>query len=123
MIIGGDLMSRKKEVSKFLEMVRQSISRNQFDFITRDKKELTKLGISYREAIRIVENLQVDNFYRGPTKDHNQLGNLIYEFGYEVNNDLLLYIKLTYRKEDDLFIMSFHEATKEINYPYKKNLY
>lgn len=111
-------MPCKQDIELFLSKVKENISKGQFDFINRDKRELTRLGISYKEAVYIVEHLQIKNYYRGPAKDHNKKGNTIYEFGFPYD-DFDLYIKLTFRAEDDLFIMSFHEAKKEIKYKYK----
>lgn len=109
-------MPSKQDIELFLLKVKQSIRNNCYDFINRDKRELTQLGISFAEAVYIVEHLQVDNYYKGPNKDHNGSGNLIYMFGYKLDK-VELYIKLIFRTKDELFIMSFHKAKRIIIYP------
>ena len=109
-------MPSKQDIRLFLLRVKESIDNQCFDFINRDKKELTRLGISFAEAVYIVEHLQVINYYRGPNEYHNVSGNLIYEFGVSIE-ETELYIKLTFRKNDELFIMSFHESKRKIKYP------
>lgn len=113
-------MTGKQDIEKFLLIVKEFVESRKFDFINRDKYELTKLGITFREAVYIVGHLQLENYYRGPNEDHNKKGNLIYEFGFDYSDEFQLYIKLTFRKDDELFIMSFHKAKREISYPYKK---
>ncbi len=113
-------MTSKQNIESFLLIVSRFIKTGNFDFINRDKYELTKLGITFREAVYIVGHLQVENYFRGPNEDHNKKGNLVYEFGYDYSDELQLYIKLTFRKIDELFIMSFHKAKRKISYPYKK---
>ena len=83
-----------------------------------DKKRLTELGISYRDAINIVSRLTEDNYVSGPSQDHLYQDQSIYVFGYKLD-DMTLYIKLTFRKTDDLFILSFHEARYTMIYPFK----
>ena len=112
-------MTSKQDIESFLLIVNKFIETGKFDFINRDKYELTKLGITFREAVYIVGHLQVKNYYRGPKEDHNKKGNLIYEFGFDYSKEFQLYIKLTFRRADELFIMSFHKAKRKINYPYK----
>lgn len=109
-------MPSKQDIELFLLKVKESIGNKCFDFINRDKRELTRLGISFAEAVYIVEHLPVENYYRGPNVDHNGSGNLIYEFGFPLE-EIEINIKLTFRKKDELFIMSFHEAKRGIIYP------
>ena len=111
-------MPNKQDIILFLQRVKDHIKNKRYDFINRDKRELTRLGISFAEAVYIVEHLQIENYYRGPKEDHNGSGNLIYEFGYFIE-ETELYIKLTLRQKDELFIMSFHEAKRKIKYPFK----
>ena len=113
-------MTSKQDIEEFLLIVSKFVKTGKYDFINRDKYALTKLGITFKEAVYIVEHLQVENYYRGPNEDHNNKGNIIYEFGYDYDIGLQLYIKLTFRKSDELFIMSFHAAKREISYPYNK---
>ena len=113
-------MANKNEISEFLLIVKSYIKNKNYDFITRDRKNLYELGISFDDAINIIEHLQLENYYQGPEEDRNKKGNLIYTFGYDDNN-IQIYIKLTFRQRDDLFIMSFHKAKYIIIYPFKKS--
>ena len=111
-------MTKEEKVNTFLADVRKRIENGQYDFIYDDMLKLTNLGISITEAINVVKNLKLEDYYRGPKKDHLYPEQEVYEFGKWLDA-VELYIKLTIRKQDDLFIMSFHEAKRPINYPYK----
>lgn len=112
-------MPPRRDIEAFLEQVRQYIDNDNYDFINRDKYELYRLGISIDEAVSIIRHLSLSNYFRGPTEDHNGNGNLIYEFGYEYDPEIEIYIKLTIRVQDDLFIMSFHESDRPMTYPFR----
>ena len=111
-------MSRQ-QVEIFLKEIGKRIADKQYDFTYKDMKELTRLGISITEAVQIVKELSIENYYRGPTCDHRYADQEIYEFG-KIIDGIEIYIKLTVRRKNDLFIMSFHEAKKPINYRFKK---
>ena len=111
-------MTNEEQVNAFLREARKRIENEQYDFIYDDMLKLTDLGIAITEAINIVKNLKLEDYYRGPKKDHLHPEQEVYEFGKWLD-EIELYIKLTIRKQDDLFIMSFHEAKRPINYPYK----
>ncbi len=106
-------------VDLYLEKARQHIEDGHYTFETADKRRLTELGISYQEALRIIMSLTSDNYVSGPKPDHLIAEQSIYEFGYDYD-DMQIYIKLTFRIKHDLFIMSFHQAKYEMNYPLKK---
>ncbi|MFU8786094.1 MAG: type II toxin-antitoxin system MqsR family toxin [Candidatus Izemoplasmataceae bacterium] len=112
-------MSIEHNVEVFLKKVKKRIEKKQYDFIHDDMVRLTNLGLSITDAINIVKHLGIENYYRGPTKDHRNHEQEIYEFGTKLD-DLEIYIKLTIGIKDDLFIMSFHEAKKPIIYPFNK---
>jgi len=85
-----------------------------------DKANLTELGISFAEAKYIIKTLKPENYVSGPNQDHLVSEQQVFVFGYDYN-EIELYIKLTIRILDDLFIMSFHEAKYKLEYPFKKS--
>lgn len=105
-------------IDMYLERVRQYIEKGEYTFERRDMENLTQLGISYKAAIDIIKNLTYECYVSGPEPDHLYEEQDIFVFG-DFHEEFELYIKLTFRKRDDLFIMSFHEAKYEMKYPLK----
>lgn len=124
-------MITDSEIEGFLKKVRCYIDSGKVDFIKgrQEKYTLGVLGISIEDAFALVYELTPENYYQGPTADHDFPDQEVMEFGIE---DIFpespkpgssLYIKLTFRpRRDDLLMMSFHPARKEITYPYAKQL-
>ena len=106
-------------VESYLSKVKHYIEQGEYTFEKQDMINLTQLGISYSTAVDIVKNLAYDSYVSGPEPDHLYNEQDIFVFG-EFYEEIELYIKLTFRKQDDLFIMSFHEAKYKMNYPLKK---
>lgn len=102
----------------YLKKVKESICKKKFTMEPEDKRMLTKLGISYKEAIHIIENLQPTHYVSGPKQDHLNAEQSVYVFGYSMD-DCELYIKLTFKEKESLFILSFHEAKYQMQYPYR----
>ena len=105
-------------IDAYLEKVRLYIEKDEYTFERRDMENLTYLGISYRTALDIVKNLTYECYVSGPEQDHLYEDQDIFVFG-ELYEEIELYIKLTFRRQDDLFIMSFHQAQYKMNYPLK----
>jgi hypothetical protein len=105
-------------VESYLEKVRLYIKNDEYTFEKRDMKNLTQLGISYKAALDIMMNLTCECYVSGPEQDHLFEEQDVFVFG-EMYEEIELYIKLTFRKRDDLFIMSFHQAKYRMNYPLK----
>jgi hypothetical protein len=105
-------------IEAYLEKVRSYIEKGEYTFKKRDMDNLTCLGISYRTALDIIKNLTYECYVSGPEQDHLCEDQDVFVFG-ESYEDIELYIKLTFRKRDDLFIMSFHQAQYKMNYPLK----
>lgn len=106
-------------IEKYLEKVRLYIQNGEYTFEKQDMKNLTQLGISFKTVIDIIENLTYECYVSGPVQDHLYEDQDIYVFGNQFE-EFELYIKLTFRKQDDLFIMSFHQAKYSMKYPLKK---
>lgn len=123
-------MITDSEIEDFLKKVRLFIAQGKISFRGRqkDKYALGSLGISLDDSFELVKELTHENYYQGPTKDHQYPTQDVMEFGIEdIFSDLSyphtsLYIKLTFRdRRDDLLMMSFHSAARPITYPYGKD--
>lgn len=117
------------EIDEFLKKVRRFIDDGKTDFIySKAKYALGMLGISIADAFAMVCELTHENYYQGPSPDHDYKDQEVMEFGLEdIFPDLpypssSLYIKLTFRpRKNDLLMMSFHSARDPITYPYGKD--
>ena len=109
------------EINAFLNRAKRYKAAGKVDFINgaKEKHTLTQMGISIKDAFELIEHLTYRNYYRGPSPDHINAQEYVWEFGIEEEpNDI--YIKLKIRQEkDDLLMMSFHYAERPITYPYK----
>ncbi|MFH0766935.1 MAG: type II toxin-antitoxin system MqsR family toxin [Bacillota bacterium] len=105
-------------IELYLKQVRCYIDEDNVDMRKSDKENLTQLGISYQDAKLIVKSLTSENYVAGPDQDHLIAEQDVYFFGYDCDG-IELYIKLTIRIKNDLFIMSFHEAKFKLDYPFK----
>ena len=122
-------MATIQDIESFLALARALLDSNKTDFIKgpEEKLALSQLGISFQDALSMVYELTYKNYYRGPSPDHRDKSQIIWEFGiediFEENTypQTSLYIKLTIRKKKgDLLMMSFHPAVKPIKYSYNK---
>ena len=102
----------------YLDKVKHYIDIGEYTFEKEDMINLTELGISYDTAIDIIKNLTYECYVSGPDPDHLYKDQDVFVFG-ENYESIELYIKLTFRRCDDLFIMSFHKAKYEMHYPLK----
>ena len=102
----------------YLDKVRQYIQIGRYRMNREDKNKLDILGVSYLEAIFIVQSLTYLDYVKGPEPDHQVSEQEIYVFG-SWFEEIELYIKLTFRVSNDLFIMSFHEASYPMIYPFR----
>jgi len=106
-------------VESYLEKVRLYIEKDEYTFEKHDMENLTQLGTSYKTALDIIKNLTYECYVSGPEQNHLFDDQDVFVFG-ELYEEIELYIKLTFRRQDDLFIMSFHQARYKMNYPLKK---
>lgn len=69
---GVEAMITVSEIEEFLEEVRCFIHDGKTDFIfSKGKYALGKLGISIEDAFAMVSELTHENYYQGPTSDHD----------------------------------------------------
>lgn len=106
-----------KEVNNFLAIVRYSISNNNFRFA--DRKEtldgIAQLGITIEQAVEEVNTLTYQDYYRGPSKDHNRDGRDVWEFVKDLDEEKA-YIKLKIDSSGCL-CLSFHDPHKGYERP------
>lgn len=75
---------------------------------------LAKLGITPAGCITYINSLTYRNYLSGPLNDRDtDEENCIWEFGTTIN-ELEIYIKIKHMKEDDVLVLSFHEAEKPL---------
>ncbi|MDZ5474182.1 hypothetical protein SM124_21030 [Bacillus sp. 31A1R] len=111
----------KEEITSFLDKCKSYIFHKKVDFILgpEEKYTLSNMGISYQDAFELVNEITYMNYYRGPSADHKNPSEVVWEFGFEeVPQDI--YIKLKFRNNrDDLLMLSFHYAERPITYAYR----
>ena len=85
----------------------------------KNTETLLELGITAIQREEFIKDLEIENYYKGPstdTHDHNKPN--YYEFGVEINSKQV-YIKLSPGlKNQRVDCMSFHIAERTINYPF-----
>ena len=73
---------------------------------------LAKLGITPAGCITYINSLTYWNYLSGPMDDRDtDEENCIWEFGTRINA-IDVYIKIKHIEDDDLLVLSFHEADK-----------
>ena len=73
---------------------------------------LARLGITPAGCITYINSLTYRNYLSGPMDDRDtDEENCIWEFGTRINA-IDVYIKIKHIEEDDLLVLTFHEADK-----------
>ena len=111
-------MDIKVLIDCYLDKARQYIYNGRYRMNPEDRNKLSIIGVSYWDAIYIVQSLTHQDYVKGPEPDHKVPEQEIYVFG-SWFEEIELYIKLTFRVSNDLFIMSFHEAAYPMVYPFR----
>lgn len=114
-------MSNEEDVQKFLHEFKTFANVFDIYFINTDKNipGLLDLGLTANLRKEIVLNLEVENYYRGPSKDRDRPQFDVWEFGVKLNQVDEIYIKLSTRRENSRSIcLSFHRAEIQIDYPF-----
>lgn len=79
---------------------------------------LARLGITPAGCIAYINSLTYKNYLSGPLDDRDtQEEKCIWEFGTTIR-DVDVYIKIKHMKEDDVLILSFHEAERPFVFRY-----
>lgn len=123
--MGTNRIPPREEIEQFLEIFKSCWDGQVVPRIDdRNDETLARLCITPRHRLREVRNLCVEDYYRGPSPDHDGDPNKEWwEFGRLVEGEEI-YIKIRiYRTSNNKLAgkcMSFHIADKKITYPYKK---
>lgn len=115
----------EEEIEQFLKMFKSYWDGNVVPRLnSKNDDTLTILGITPKHRIEEAKSLRVEDYFRGPSPDHDgdptkewwEFGRWIK--GYEI------YIKIrVYKRSDSRYAakcMSFHIAEEKIIYPFKK---
>ena len=110
----------KKDVLDILDIVKNK-NKRLFRFLPRDLENdknprdyMTKIGIDYDDAIKIIKNLEFDNFYECILDIKNNF-KYLYVFKKYIG-DSKTYIKIAFLydiKYDCVYVVSFHEDILE----------
>jgi len=105
---------REQLIKKFLIDIKKLISQNKFTVINRRKNIdfLLEYGLTVADIKTIVFDLDISNYKRGPTEDHNiKYKGMVWEFDYllELSVDINVYIKIRYNPPEEVVCISFHD--------------
>ncbi len=103
----------KPDIENFLNECAKRTIEGKLKLIPRDKNmtSIYEMGLSIFNVEEIISELQVDDYYRGPSSDHKFPNDDIWEFisHYEMYK---IYIKLKLDNGDLAICLSFHEAER-----------
>lgn len=118
-------IDRKSKVTLFLQLFKNIAcsDRSRFVFAPRveNRDTITRLGLTIDQAKDMILELTSEDYFNGPSVDLNHKDREIWEFGKNIDGTEV-YIKLQTCKIETggvAICISFHEANKTINYPYK----
>ena len=109
------------ELSHFLTSFLEKKLRFGIIFFDREKnlQALLNMEITAKRREKVIDSLEVRDFFRGPQRDRVHEGQFYWEFGKEYRGQEI-YIKLSLgRPEEAVWCMSFHPAERKIHYPLK----
>ena len=118
-------MSSVEEVKAFLAETNRRIEAQNWVFIDRDVnlKALENLGLTKKAAVQGLKYLCATDFCEGPVPDRDKPGQSCWVFGQRVEG-VMCYVKLIHETEPHwaprLKILSFHEATWELDFPHRE---
>ncbi len=114
-------MAKPEEITAFLKKFKPLIVK-EMNFVNRKDNiaTISYLGLTIPDVKGILSQLTYKDYVKGPEKDIDRSGNMIWEFGVHIKGEEI-YIKLS----DDFSFdkakcISFHIAQYPIQYPYKK---
>lgn len=101
-------------IKNFLDECARRTNEGKLKLIPRDKNmtSIYEMGLSIFNVEEIISELQVDDYYRGPSSDHKFPNDDIWEFisHYETYK---IYIKLKLDNDDFVICLSFHETERQ----------
>ena len=113
----------KQQVVAFLKRLKPKATVFQIIYLDKRPKNaetLGKLEITPNEREQVIQNLAVQDYYKGPRPEAFHGGDSeMWEFGKHVNGKEV-YIKLTLgQSSKPVICISFHIAERPIRYPFK----
>ncbi len=118
----GKIQTTKDDVESFLKYFKEKLKTFSIIYEVREKNKqaLLDLEITPQQRTDFLNELEVDDYYRGPTKDSNDTSNPDYwEFGKSVNGKEV-YIKINFGKTNrPVICISFHVAERPITYKFR----
>lgn len=118
--MGSKRISSKEEIENFLKIFKSCWDKQVVSRISEENDDtLAVLEITPEHRAEEIKNLQVENYVKGPTPDHDGTPDKEWwEFGAYVKS-YEIYIKIAVYKNKGR-CMSFHFPNYEITYPYKR---
>ncbi|MGC4233749.1 MAG: hypothetical protein QM594_12300 [Niabella sp.] len=117
-------MATKEEVGSFLSDFHQKLKIWEIrirDDRGKNTQTLLNLEMSPMQRIKIIEGLSIDDYSQGPKPDTLNAGAPLWVFGKQVKNRMI-YIKISMGPPDrSVICISFHEAEREMSFPFKEN--
>ena len=113
-------MSTQAEVDQFLKDFKIKLNVFGVVFLQRGKnfETLVTLELTTVNRTEILNNLTVQDYYKGPTPDSGKVADL-WEFGIKLKQKDI-YIKITMgRMNSSVICISFHIAERSIKHPFK----
>lgn len=114
--------STREEVEHFLKSFQDKRRTFQITFIDRPKNKQAMLALELRAIDRekYIDQLQVDDFSRGPFPEDWYGSKEMWEFGMEIKGQEV-YIKICLgAPNSNVICISFHIAEYKMNFPFKK---
>jgi hypothetical protein len=116
-------MANRSEVEIFLNTFKAKMEVFDVVFLDRDKnlRALIDLEITRVSRKELLKELNVEDYFRGPTKDVDN-GPSLWEFG-RLLKQKEVYIKITIgAMNKPVICISFHLAERVIAYPFRKQI-
>ncbi|HFI0271935.1 TPA: hypothetical protein ACGO3Z_001918 [Streptococcus suis] len=107
------------EINQFLMEFKKSLSMNGIEFVPRTYDGITSLGLDIELAKMELYDLTFHDYDRGATKDYNGDGTDIWEFGKNIDEELV-YIKIKLDSLGKCKVLSFKKSNGPWTLPYKE---
>ncbi|WP_071604461.1 type II toxin-antitoxin system MqsR family toxin [Proteocatella sphenisci] len=101
---------KEKLIKKHITEIKKYVSEDNFEFVPRikNKKFLMDNGLLVADAIDIILDISINDYYKGPESDNDGYVGQIWIFKYDFEGKMI-YIKFNYNSPDKTSCISFHE--------------
>lgn len=99
-----------KMLKRYITGIKKDVSKGNFEFVPRmkNKKFLMDNGLLVADAIDIILDISINDYYKGPESDNDGHDGQIWVFKYDFEGKMI-YIKFNYNPPDKTSCISFHE--------------